>query len=336
MILLRFFTLLICVATAFLTFSGTCVRGQEKSSPAKKKETIIIGWVANNPENWWKIVEAGAKKAAKELQVELVFRMPEKGDSVEQQKVIDAIVAGGANGMVVSPIDPESVELKVLAAKMPLVTIDVEAVAEHRLAHVGTDEINSGKAAAKRIKELIPEGGTVALFVGSSAYAKVRIQGLLDELAGEKDAQGPKYGKYTLFNGRPLSDDADRRKAQENAAMALQHLGAEKNVVMVGLWAYNPPAILEAVKQANLSGKVKIVAFDEDKATLEGIRKGDIDSTIVQQPFQYGYQSVKVLAAFLKDGKKPAESRIFIPHQLVTTANVETLAKKLKDYTENK
>ena len=65
---------------------------------------------------------------------------------------------------------------------------------------------------------------------------------------------------------------------------------------MVGLWAYNGPAILSAVKEAGKVGKVKIIAFDEDDETLAGIKEGAIHATVVQQPFEFGYQSMIKLA----------------------------------------
>ena len=46
------------------------------------------------------------------------------------------------------------------------------------------------------------------------------------------------------------------------------------------------------MKAAGKEGKVKIVGFDEDQQTLKGISEGVIDGTVVQQPFEFGYQSM--------------------------------------------
>ena len=66
---------------------------------------------------------------------------------------------------------------------------------------------------------------------------------------------------------------------------------------MVGLYAYNPPAILEVAKAKSMVGKIKIVGFDEDWDTLKAIAAGEIEATVVQDPFLYGYKSVESLAA---------------------------------------
>ena len=77
----------------------------------------------------------------------------------------------------------------------------------------------------------------------------------------------------------------------------------------VGLWAYNAPAVLEAAKAKGLAGKVKIIAFDEDDATLAGIADGTIEGTVVQDPFQFGYKSVEILAAEARGTRRSVRRR---------------------------
>ncbi len=110
---------------------------------------------------------------------------------------------------------------------------------------------------------------------------------------------GEQYGKYTLLD--TYYDNADPVKAKENVADVLTRLKDQPNVCLIGLWAYNPPAILSAVKEAQATGKVKIVGFDEDEDTLQGIKDGHIFATVVQNPYEFGFQSVERLAGM---GKK--------------------------------
>src|SRR5262249_26105300 len=136
-----------------------------------------------------------------------------------------------------------------------------------------------------------------------SLNAQQRRQGVLDELTGDKDAKGKKFGKYTLLSSGSehgaFTDDVNRKKAKENAdEVLLKHKGDE--LCLIGLWAYNPPAIYEAVKSKERAGKVKIVAFDEAEETLDGIKAGDIQGTVVQQPFEFGYKAVKIMRELVK------------------------------------
>jgi ribose transport system substrate-binding protein len=92
---------------------------------------------------------------------------------------------------------------------------------------------------------------------------------------------------------------------------------------LVGLWSYNGPAILSGVRDSGKLGQVKIICFDEEPATLAGVKAGEIVGTIVQQPFQFGYESVKLLVQLAKGDRSgvPAEKQIFIPVRAITAEN---------------
>ena len=64
---------------------------------------------------------------------------------------------------------------------------------------------------------------------------------------------------------------------------------------LVGLWSYNGPAIVSAIRAAGKVGQIKVVCFDEEEATLQAIADGAIQATIVQKPFEFGYQSIRLL-----------------------------------------
>jgi ribose transport system substrate-binding protein len=93
---------------------------------------------------------------------------------------------------------------------------------------------------------------------------------------------------------------------------------------LVGLWSYNGPAILEAVKDAGKIGKVKIVCFDEEDATLKGVKDGAIFATIVQQPYEFGYQSVKLMDKVLRGDSTaiPANKKVIVPTRSIIKENV--------------
>jgi ribose transport system substrate-binding protein len=111
-------------------------------------------------------------------------------------------------------------------------------------------------------------------------------------------------------------------------------------VCMVGLWAYNPPAMIRAVKKAkrqNAELKTQIVGFDEDYETLDGIKSGEVYATVVQNPYEFGYQSIKILAGLargdesvLKRSDIDAQNRIFIPHRIIGKDNVAEFRAELQ------
>jgi ribose transport system substrate-binding protein len=99
---------------------------------------------------------------------------------------------------------------------------------------------------------------------------------------------------------------------------------------LVGLWSYNGPAILNAVKDAGKVGQVKIVCFDEEDETLAGVKSGAIYATVVQQPYEFGYQSVQLMAKVLAGDKSviPPSKQIFVPTLIIKKDNVDEFINK--------
>jgi ribose transport system substrate-binding protein len=153
--------------------------------------------------------------------------------------------------------------------------------------------------------------------------AKAQGGGLLK--VGKKENES---GEYVILD--TLTDQFDRAKAKANAEDTLsKHVDID---AMVGLFAYNPPLILEALKLADKVGKVKVIAFDEDPATLQGIKDGTVHGTVVQNPYMYGYKSIEVLSA-IKAGNKnviPANKFIDIPARQIRKDNVDEFWADLK------
>lgn len=301
---------------------------------SKKSDKIKIGVVTNCTADFWSICEAGANKAAQEYDVELQFRQPEKAfDASVQMPIVEAWAKQGVSGIAVSVIDPQgqTEDLTRIAKKVPLITMDNDADQTGRLCYIGIDNYEGGKAVGRLVKKALPNGGTVAVFIGStkSANGKARTQGVLDELAGQKDApgedashpakpglKGKKFGKYFLVDGE-AKEDGGPGNAAGIAGGVLSRVQDLPDLCMVGLYAYNPPAILEVAKSKSMVGKVKIIGFDEDWETLKGIGAGEIEATVVQDPFMYGYKSVAALAAKAKgDDSKLVKDPI--PYRVIT------------------
>lgn len=302
----------------------------------KESSKIKVAVITNNPEEFWSFCEAGAKKAGKDFDVDVIFRKPEKGDVTVQMDIVNALEKQGVAGMAVSVINPleQAPDLKILASKIKLITMDNDADGSNRLCYIGTDNYAAGREVGRLVREVLPDGGDLAVFVGmtSPINARERFWGLVDELAGttekRKDFPDPKVtgpigGKYALHTGAAITDGANREVAQDNAMKALGVIGTRQKVCMIGLWAYNPPKILEAVRSDAKYKHVKIVGFDEAWETLDGIEKGEIHATVVQDPFNFGYKSVEILAAEARGDKSKSDVKP-IAYRVITKNGGET------------
>jgi ribose transport system substrate-binding protein len=279
--------------------------------------------VTNNASDFWTIARKGTEKAAKDIpNIDVEFRIPSDGTAAEQQRVIDDLLAKGIQGIAISPVDPKNQTqmLNRAASQTLVVTQDSDAPDSNRVCYIGTDNVEAGRQAGQLVKEALPNGGKIMVFVGvlDAANAQQRYQGLKEALAGSN---------VTILDVR--TDNTDLVRAKANAADSL--VNHPDLAGMVGLWAYNGPAILSAVKEANKTDKVKIVAFDEQDETLSGIRDGSIYATVVQQPFEFGYRSMELMSKILNGDKSgvPASKQIFVPTKAIKKDNVEQFTKDL-------
>lgn len=279
--------------------------------PAK----IKIGFVARRANDYWSLVRFGCDTAVVTLgDVELDFRTPMGRTAAEQNQLLTDLVASGVKAVAISPVegDQQTPVLNSVATNVLLVCADNDAAGSLRTAYIGTDNVAAGGQAAQLLKAALPQGGKVVLLVGSDTAqnARDRIQGIKSGLAGT-----------SIQIVETMMDDMSQTTAMENAQKAI---AAHPDLAgMVGLYSYDGPAILKAVKGADKVGKIQIVCFDSNMDTLDGIAAGEIYGTIVQDPYTIGNRTVQLLTKYLR-GDKPvlAAGKIHIPSQIVTTENV--------------
>lgn len=299
---------------------------------AAAKAKAKVAYVTNGIDPFWDVAADGAKAAAKEIGAELTVIQPR--DLPDQQSKVEELLARGIHGVAISPIDGLNQVgfLNDVAARTKLITHDSDAPESKRLCFIGMNNYLAGREAGRLVKGALPDGGEVMIFVGrlEQLNAKWRRQGVLDELMGrppqkleamtfdplEGALKGP---QFTILGTR--TDNFEYAKAKSNAEEAL---AANQNLkCMLGLFAYNAPNCLEALKGAGKAGAIKLVSFDDQAATLQGIADGHIVGTICQQQWLYGYESVKMLAALHAGGKPPGAIKE-VPYVVVTK---DTLAK---------
>lgn len=316
--------LFVVVFVVGLTLAATGCRSGAGTSESGTK-TLKLAFVTNNSSDFWTIARRGVEKADDELtDVEAEFRLTPDGTAAEQQRIVDDLLTKGVDGIAISPVDPQNQTALIdSAAKRTLVfTQDSDAPQTARACYIGTDNVAAGRQAGQLIREALPEGGSIMLFVGKrdAQNARERIQGITETLAGSN---------IRIIDVR--TDDADDVRAKANAADTLVRYPDIK--ALVGLWSYNGPAILNAVREAGKLGKVRIVTFDEADETLAGVKDGAIHGTVVQQPFEFGYQAMLRMAQAVRGDTSfiPESKQIIVPTLVVNRANVEDFTKRINE-----
>jgi ribose transport system substrate-binding protein len=317
----RVFSAIFCALATAIIFAACTNPGTNSTGSAGGKHKLAF--VTNNASDFWAIARKGTEKAANDIPgIEVEFRITSDGTAAEQQRVVDDLLAKGIHGIAISPVDPanQSPMLNRAAAQALVVTQDSDAPTSNRTCYIGTDNVEAGRQAGGLLKEALPQGGKIMVFVGvlDAENAKQRYQGLNEALQGSN---------IQILDVR--TDNTDRVRAKSNAADTL--VNHPDIAGLVGLWSYNGPAILSAVKEANKVDKVKIIAFDEEDETLSGIKDGAIYATVVQQPFEFGFRSMELMAKYLNGDKSvvPPGKQIFVPTIAIKKADVEDFTKKI-------
>lgn len=329
--LIRSCTLLATILSISLFLPGC---NKEKGNGKK-----TVAFVTNGVDPFWVIAQRGAEKAGEDLDVNVEVRMPPQGVA-DQKRMVQELLAQNMDGIAISPIDPvnQNELLKEIADHAILITQDSDAPDSPRECYIGVDNYTAGRMCGELVKEALPDGGEVMLFVGrlGQANSRQRRQGVIDELmdrshdSSRYDEPGTvvKNEKYTILDTR--TDDFDHPQAKANAEDAIAKYPDLK--CMVGLFAYNPPLCLEAIRDAGKLNEIKVVSFDENEASLQGIVDGTVVGTVAQNPYEYGYQSVKVLKALANGDKSlvPENKIIHIPARKIRKDNVEEFWAELK------
>jgi ribose transport system substrate-binding protein len=302
-----------------LLVAALCAAGV---ATAQSKKTLVF--VVNGASDFWKIAEAGVKKAQGELpKYNLQFKYPEQAAAAVQQRVMEDLVAAGAAGIMVSAVDPknQTAGLDKVAGQTLLFTTDSDAPQSKRVGYIGSSNVELGKDAGKLMLKALPQGGKCIGFVGlpGADNARERIEGVRATIKGSK---------VELVDVR--GDEIDQGRAKRNVEDAL---AANPDIAcLVGFYSYNTPRIYEVLKETGKLGKIKVIGFDEDPITLGGVKEGTISGTVVQQPFEWGYRGMKLMADYLegKKGGVPKDGIIIVPGKVIEKSNVDAFTADLK------
>lgn len=296
---------------------------------AGAQDKPTLAFVVNGASDFWKAAEAGVKKAQAELPgYNLELKYPEQSSVAIQQRLMDDLVTAGVKAIMVSAVDPKTSTdgLNKIASETALFTTDSDAPQTKRIAYIGSSNIDAGKQAAEIAKKAMPDGGKCLGFVGllGADNAKERIDGMKEGLAGTK---------IELIDVR--GDDIDQARAKKNVEDAL--VASPDVTCMVGFYSYNTPRIYEALRDAGKLGQITVVGFDDDPITLGGVKEGTVAATVVQQPFEWAYQGMKLMAAYLEGDKSgiPENGLIIIPTKIIGKDDVDAYAANLKAMSGN-
>jgi ribose transport system substrate-binding protein len=234
-----------------------------------------------------------------------------EGEPAQQiQRIEDVLGLPDVQGVAISVLEAESPgiadKMKDLQkAGKVVIAMDSDGMKDARRAYIGTFNRKAGEVAGKVAKAVRPQGGKTVAFVGTAAAANANERRL-----GFFEGGGPSFRVSADKDAlEVLEDGTDKSKAQTNVQTAISKYPDAG--VYLGLWSYNAHFIAEELgKFPDLRKKTTIVTFDLDEAAIDDLARGAIDVTVCQNPYEIGYQSVRLLKAFIARDQKTLDEML--------------------------
>jgi simple sugar transport system substrate-binding protein len=253
---------------------------------------VVSHGQANDP--FWSVVKNGVQAAGKDTNVQVDYRAPETFDMVAMSQLIDAAVNQKPAGLIVSIPDASALSAslkKAAAAGIPVISMNSGSDVSKGLGallHVGQDELDAGKAAGAKLKEM---GGKVGLCVNhevGNVSLDLRCKGFAEGFGG----------KVTVL---PVSNDPSEIRSKVKASLSSD--ASIDTIMALGAALAGEPTVA-AVKESGKSG-VRVASFDMSANFLKSIAAGEAAFAVDQQQYLQGYLPVVFLANYAKYGLIP-------------------------------
>ncbi len=271
-----------------------------QSTPAETRITLAV-IPKGTSHQFWQSVHAGARRAARELGVEIVWRGPLREDDRDAQiSEVENAIGRGVSGIALAPLDEAALVQPVESAQrrgIPVVIFDSGLKGDQYVSFVATDNDAGGRLAGERLAGQLGGRGRVILLryaEGHDSTAR-REQGFLTALA-----QHP--GINVVSSNQYVGADVENAYKRIEALLS-QHVGPDRQLQLDGMFAPNESsafAMVRVLQDNGWAGKVRAIGFDASDSLISALAKGDLDALVVQDPVRMGDLSVRALVSHIK------------------------------------
>jgi ribose transport system substrate-binding protein len=268
----------------------------KKNKPSPMKPIGVIP--KNTTHVYWKAVEAGAREGAQEAGVEMTWKgSPKEDDPAQQIQIVEQLVADGVGGLVLAPMHDMALKEPVASAMrkgIPVVIMDSALKGEPPkdfVSIVSTNNHRGGAMAGEQLGKLLDGKGKVVLFrfTQDSPSASEREEGFLEAIKAFPDIE-------LILENRYFGTTV--KEAQSTALGMLDRLKQADGIFCST--EQSTLGMLSALRGSKMARTKKLVGFDASQALMEGLRTGEIQALVAQNPKKMAHQAVKTLVAKMR------------------------------------
>ncbi len=278
-------------------------------------------------------MEAGARARAEEVgNVDFTADGPAQFDAVLQRPILDAVVASKPDAICVAATDKQAfIEPLKAASEAGINILSVDTFigdtagdyttgdVQFPLSYIGSNNVEGGSIACNAIIEAM--GGSGKLYIQN---VRPGVSTTDQREQGCREAVEATNGAVELI-GVDYNEDSAAKAAEQTAALLQVHpdLGG-----VFGTNLFSAEGASQAVKNAGLSGVVKVAAFDAPEAAIQDLRDGVVDLVIAQLPYEMGQTCIDYAVAAKAGNMDAIEKRYPTGYQVITIDNVDTEASQ--------
>jgi ribose transport system substrate-binding protein len=276
---------------------------------------------------FWQSIHAGAARAARELDVDIIWRGPLREDDRSAQIAeVEGFISRGISGIVLAPLDDTALVGPVADATrrgIPVVVIDSGLKGTDHISFVATDNRASGRLAGDGLKAMLPEGGKVVLlrYQEGSDSTTEREEGFLESIRAASSMQvlsDNQYGGTDVETAYRRSETLLSRFKTPDGQLDVQGIFTPNESTTL--------AMLRVLQDNGWAGRVKLIGFDASDTLVKGLESGHIQGLVLQDPVKMGYLGVQTMVSHLRG--QPVERRIDTGVRLVTQAEMNDPAAR--------
>lgn len=311
----RTFLRLVCVI-AVSAVAGCGGSGEDGAQNESAGDSLTIAVIPKGATHeHWKSVHTGARAAAEEFGVNIIWKGPLKEDDREEQlQLYETLIARRVNAVCIAPIDDRVFVRPVRdAARMGIPTVVFDSALEDtfHVSFVSTDNYRGGVLGAERIARLLNGQGRLIVmrYQEGSAATAFREQGFLDTIRAYPDIE-------------IISDNQYSGATTETAYRASENL-LNRFPSFDAIWTPNESSTfgcLRALQDRGLVGNVVFVGFDTSQKLVDALGAGEIQGLSLQNPYMMGYLSVSTAVSALNG--EPVERVIDTGVVMATPGNM--------------
>ncbi len=296
----------------FAIVSWTGCNPPAPSSPSAGKsagenDRLVIAVIPKSTGGeFWETVEAGARKAAEDLDVEIKWEGTlTETEIAEQNKIIENMINLGVDGMALAPLNQVATRRpvqNVVDAGIPVVIFDSAVDGDAHVSFVATHNKRGGSLGGEHLVKLLGnKKGPVMLmrFVQGTGSCEARAKGFIETLT----AAGLKIA------ADPYPEDGTVAGCIRTASNTLEGFVKDGKLDIDGIFACNDRstlgvlAALEDLRKSGVQVNTKFVGFDFNPKLIDSLQNGKIDALVSQNPEKMGYLAVETIVAHLRDEK---------------------------------